>query len=176
VFNVAIENNFMVQGPNGGKLLNLTATSTHGISLINNTLIGSVDMVNGSLGDNVARNNIVTRLTAPSTASQPIHDHNYIYGSTFDITLAPSDVFAPGAMPSFVDVSTVDLHISPANTVNLAFGSTSGAPLYDIDGQLRTVPYWVGADQVVTVPEPSTLVLCVTSAALLGSLAFRRRG
>lgn len=175
VFNVTIENNFMLQGPNGGKLLNLSATSTHGISVVNNTLIGSVDLVNGSLGDNIARNNIVARLTAPSTASQPLHDHNYIYASTFGITLAPSDVFAPGAMPTFVDVSTGDLHISPANTVNLTFGTTIGAPQYDIDGQLRTPPIWVGADQVLAVPEPSTIALAALAAMAATVWSYRRR-
>jgi hypothetical protein len=175
VFNVLIENNFMVQGPNGGKLLNLTATSTHGISLINNTLIGSVDMDKGSLNDNVARNNIFSRFTADSVANQPIHDHNYIYGSTFNITLNPTDVFAAGAMPSFANVSDIDLHITPANTVNLAIGSTLGAPLYDIDGQLRPQPLWVGADQVLAVPEPSTIVLAAWAIAATVFVYRRKR-
>lgn len=177
VFNVLIENNFMVHGAaglgNGGRLLNLGDTSVHGISLINNTLIGSVGMGKGSLGDNIARNNIINRFTADAVANQPIHDHNYIYGSTFNITLSPTDVFAAGAIPSFVNVSDLDLHITPTNTVNLAIGSSLGAPLYDIDGQLRTQPIWVGADQFV-VPEPSTLVLAVSAIAAL-IFAYRRK-
>lgn len=177
VFNVLIENNFMVHGAaglgNGGRLLNLGDTTVHGISVINNTLIGSVGMGKGSLNDNVARNNIISRFTADSLANQPIHDHNYIYGSTFNITLNPTDVFAAGAMPTFANVSDMDLHLTPANTVKLAFGSTLGAPLDDFDGQLRTVPIWVGADQFV-VPEPSTLALAASDLIAV-VVAYRRR-
>jgi len=177
VFNVLIENNFMVHGAaglnNGGRLLNLGDTSVHGISLINNTLLGAVGMGKGALNNNVARNNIISRFTADAVSNQPIHDHNYIYGSTFNITLSPTDVFAAGAMPSFANVSNIDLHITPANTVNLAFGSTLGAPTTDFDGQLRTLPYWVGADQVL-VPEPSTALLAASGLAA-AVWAYRRK-
>jgi hypothetical protein len=178
VFNVLIENNFMVHGAeglgNGGRLLNLGDTSVHGISVINNTLIGSVGMGKGSLNDNVARNNIISRFTADASSNQPIHDHNYIYGSTFNITLNPTDVFAAGAMPSFANVSDLDLHITPANTVNLAFGSSLGAPLVDFDGQVRTLPFWVGADQVL-VPEPSTGLLAMLAITATGFVWRRKR-
>ena len=179
VYNVLIENNFMVHGAagldNGGRLLNLGDTSVHGISVINNTLIGSVGLGKGSLNDNVARNNIISRFTADSLSNQPIHDHNYIYGSTFNITLNPTDVFASGVMPSFADVSDMDLHITPANTVDLAFGSTLGAPLYDFDGELRTLPVWVGADQVLAVPEASSLVLAACGLAATVFVYRRKR-
>lgn len=164
VNNILIENNFMVHGAaglgNGGRLLNLGDASVHGLTVINNTLYGSVGVNKGPLNNNVVRNNIIARFAPGATADQPIHDHNYIFDSIFNATLHPTEVLAVGAIPSFANFSDIDLHITPANTVNLAFGTTTGAPQYDIDGQFRTTPIWVGADQVgAPIPEPSSATL-----------------
>jgi hypothetical protein len=62
-----------------------------------------------------------------------------------------------GAEPKFVSKSNLDLHLvlvngSPVdvnnNAIDLSFGTSTGAPLLDFDGDTRDLnDLWVGADE-----------------------------
>lgn len=138
------------------------------VQVVNNTILADVHARDTS--EIVFRNNIVDRYHLMPAGV--VEDHNVVASRASGIVLDPTSILH--ALPPFLDAAGADFHISPSNTFNLAFGSSLLAPTTDYDGQLRTGPVWVGADQVV-VPEPSVMGLSMATAFGLLLKRLRRR-
>ncbi len=145
--NVRVENNFLNRGASTQSSLTVDLRYTQGTNIvaINNTIIGSVGATANT--GNVLRNNIISWLSSKNTGEQ----YNYIYQWNAGIGVVPDATSHTGPLPAFVDQTSGDLHISPANTVNLSFGSSLAAPADDVDGQSRNMPIDVGADDSTPV-------------------------
>lgn len=165
VANVHIENNFLRRMDPAGNghgfgTLNLLYSGVENITVINNTVMANLHAANTD--ELLVRNNIIERIQEMGTLVE--HDHNLIGSRASGISLDPSD--RQGTLPLLVNFATGDLHIAPNNAINLMFGNPDLAPLYDFDGQLRTGPVWVGADQLY-VPEPAGMGVSMLGMGLL---------
>ena len=141
--NVLIENNFISKGAGASSSITMDIRYAYGtnIKVVNNTIIGTAYPVPNA--GNVFRNNILSWLSGKNSGE----DHNYIVAWNTGVGVVPSPTSHTGPLPAFVDAANGDYHISPANTVDLKFASTTLMPTTDFDGETRTAPHWVGADQ-----------------------------
>jgi len=151
----------------GGKIHNciaidcsrgLNCVNRNSNEILNSTVIGCVTgiwpTVNSNSGDSTLVSNVVAYLNDDNYASSSY----YRSGSTNNAASDASTNTPPGANPiltdivagDFVDAANEDYHLASGSTLIDAGADLSPDVVDDIDGDSRTAPYDVGADEFVS--------------------------